>query len=81
MRQMWCSQTTGETGTYISNDLAVGKGHGMVAGGQELAGAKEQSPKAEAPSVGRLTFFTAVGISADHPSDPRPANFLQRTRC
>lgn len=53
----------------------------MVAGGQELAGAKAQSLKAEAPSVGRLTFFTAIGVASNHPLDQRPANFLQRTKC
>ena len=55
------------------------KGYGMVGmgdgrGGPALSGMKEQSLKAEAKSVGHLTFFTAVGVSSNHSLDQGPAN-------
>ena len=50
----------------------VGVGDGR--GGPELSGMKEQSLKAEAKSVGHLTFFTAVGVSSNHSLDQGPVN-------
>ena len=50
------------------------KAYGIV--GARIFWNEGQSLKAEAKSVGHLTFFTVVGVSSNHSLDQGPANFF-----